>query len=110
MNKPGKFARPTVSAHSPWHQSYRCDVEGADDALVIALSLEDVLTLSSKFWKLHAHPVVPRMSGAFTLIGSQYNLVVGTIAPYAKRRPELLPLLQRLIAFEASYVMKYEIQ
>jgi hypothetical protein len=77
---------------------------------VIALTVEDVLTLSPKFWKLHADPVVPRMSAAFTLIGSQYNLVVGTIAPYAKRRPELLPLLQRLMAFDVSYVMKCQTQ
>ncbi|KAL3459675.1 acyl-CoA dehydrogenase/oxidase [Aspergillus heterothallicus] len=67
-----------------------------------ALTVEDILTLSPKFWTLHADPVSARMSAAFILIGSQYNLVVGKIAPYGKRRPDLLPLLQRLMTFDVS--------
>ncbi|KUL87452.1 hypothetical protein ZTR_04742 [Talaromyces verruculosus] len=66
------------------------------------LRVEDVLNLSPKFWKLHADPANARMGAAATLIGSQYNLVVGTIAPYMKRQPDLAPLLQRLMDFDVS--------
>ncbi|KAL3482939.1 acyl-CoA dehydrogenase NM domain-like protein [Aspergillus germanicus] len=66
------------------------------------LTVEDILTMSPKFWKLHADPINVRMGAAITLIGSQYNLVVGTIAPYVKRRPDLVPLLHRLMDFCVS--------
>jgi hypothetical protein len=58
--------------------------------------------MSPKFWKLHADPISIRMGAAMILIGSQYNLVVGTIAPYVKQQPSLAPLLQQLIDFNVS--------
>ena len=74
--------------------------------MYIGLRVEDVLNLSPRFWKLHADPVNARMGAAATLIGSQYNLVVGTIAPYVKRQPGLAPLLQRLMDFDVSCVTR----
>ncbi|KAL3484305.1 hypothetical protein BJX62DRAFT_244046 [Aspergillus germanicus] len=66
------------------------------------LKVQDVLTMSPKFWKLHADPISIRMSAAMILIGSQYNLVLGAIAPYFKQQPSLAPLLQQLMDFDVS--------
>lgn len=41
-------------------------------------------------------------AGAFTLFTIQCNLFVGTLAPFAMKRPELLPVLQAALDFNVS--------
>ena len=67
--------------------------------------MEDVLHLRPAFWKLQTDPLAAVDGGALTLISIQYNLFVGTVAPFALTRPELQPILQRAINFDVSSVI-----
>jgi hypothetical protein len=97
MNKPGQSAKLMVSYFTASRQ-----INPLTASSLIGLTVQDVLTMSPKFWKLHADPISIRMGAAIVLIGSQYNLVVGTIAPYVKQQPSLTPLLQQLMDFDVS--------
>ncbi|GKZ37084.1 hypothetical protein AbraIFM66950_008475 [Aspergillus brasiliensis] len=66
------------------------------------LTVKDILSLSPKFWKLHADPIAAVDGGALTLISIQYNLFVGTVALFATSRPELQGILQRALRFDVS--------
>lgn len=68
------------------------------------MTLEDVLKLTPKFWKLHADPLLVLDGGALTMLSIQYNLFVGTVAPFALSRPELQPVLQQAMNFDISSV------
>lgn len=73
------------------------------DALVdAALTAEDVVYLRPKFWALHTDTIGPLDGAAITLITIQYNLAAGTLAPHAFKRPELRPLLQKIMDFDVS--------
>ncbi|KAI0656604.1 acyl-CoA dehydrogenase NM domain-like protein [Cubamyces menziesii] len=71
------------------------------------MTIDDLLSLSPKFWQLHNDPAVLLDGGAITLLTIQYNLCAGTIARYAKRRPELLPLVEDLLRYRkhGQYMM-----
>lgn len=66
--------------------------------------MEDIASLSPKFWKLQTDPIAAVDGGALTLISIQYNLFVGTVAPFATTRPDLHGILQRALNFEISLV------
>ena len=66
------------------------------------LTANDVDSLSERFWRLHTDFLGVYDGAALTLIGSQYNLVAGTLAPHAQKRPELRPLLKEIMEFEVS--------
>ncbi|EKM53857.1 uncharacterized protein PHACADRAFT_145387 [Phanerochaete carnosa HHB-10118-sp] len=63
------------------------------------LSIDDVLTLSPKFWQLHQDPLIAMDGGATTLITIQINLVSGTIARHSVHRPELVSLVDDLLSY-----------
>ncbi|KAG2418696.1 hypothetical protein HFD88_001797 [Aspergillus terreus] len=67
-----------------------------------SLTVEDIASLSPKFWKLQTDPIAAVDGGALTLISIQYNLFVGTVAPFATTRPDLHGILQRALNFEIS--------
>ncbi|RDW78585.1 putative acyl-CoA oxidase [Aspergillus mulundensis] len=67
---------------------------------VYNLTVEDVLYLTTAFWKLQTDLIVAREGGAMTVISVQYTLCVGTAAPFAKARPALQAILQRAMKFE----------
>ncbi|KAH9990765.1 acyl-CoA dehydrogenase NM domain-like protein [Russula vinacea] len=67
-----------------------------------ALTAEDVLFLSPKFWDLHTDPVACIDGAAATLLTIQYNLCAGTLVTYLPEQPTLAPLLQRVLDFEVS--------
>ncbi|KAL4791051.1 acyl-CoA dehydrogenase NM domain-like protein [Aspergillus venezuelensis] len=69
---------------------------------VYNLTFDDILSVSSLFSKLHTDLINAMDGGITTLITIQYNLFMGTVLLYAASRPELLPLLQRALAFEIS--------
>ncbi|KAJ5933849.1 Acyl-CoA dehydrogenase/oxidase [Penicillium verhagenii] len=66
------------------------------------LTLKDILYITPEFWKLHWDPLLAVDGGAFTLASIQCNLFVGTLAPFAMKRPELLPILQSALEFDIS--------
>ncbi|KAL2825529.1 hypothetical protein BJY01DRAFT_241534 [Aspergillus pseudoustus] len=66
------------------------------------LTVEDVSYLTPQFWKIHTDPINTVDGGALTLLSIQYNLFVGTVAPFATARPELHSILQRAMRFDIS--------
>lgn len=48
--------------------------------------------------------IVTHDGGAVALFSIQLNLMAGTLAPFAQKRPELRPLLEDVLAFRVSYV------
>ncbi|KAJ5871442.1 Acyl-CoA dehydrogenase/oxidase [Penicillium soppii] len=66
------------------------------------MTVKDVLYLTPKFCKLHSEPLVAVDGAAFTLLTIQCNLFVGTLAPFALKRPELQPILQSALRFDIS--------
>jgi acyl-CoA oxidase len=68
------------------------------------LTIDDVLTLSPKFWELHQDPLMAFDGGAMTLVTIQVNLTSGTIARQAVHRPELVPLVDDLLNYRKQYV------
>jgi len=70
--------------------------------LVLALTTEDILFLSPKFWDLHTDPIASIDGAAASLLTLQYNLCAGTLVTYLPEQPGLAPLLQRVLDFEVS--------
>ncbi|EKM60026.1 uncharacterized protein PHACADRAFT_115441 [Phanerochaete carnosa HHB-10118-sp] len=66
------------------------------------LEIDDVLTLSPKFWQLHQDPLATLDGGAATLVTIQVNLTAGTIARHAVHRPELVPLVDDLLSYRKN--------
>lgn len=73
--------------------------------MLAGLTADDVLHMTPKFWELHTDNLVTLDGGAFTLLTIQYNLAGGTLAPFAEKRPELRPLMNRIMKFDVSYVI-----
>ncbi|KAI0273195.1 acyl-CoA dehydrogenase NM domain-like protein [Russula aff. rugulosa BPL654] len=67
-----------------------------------ALTMEDVLFLSPKFWDLHTDPIASIDGAAASLLTLQYNLCAGTLVTYLPGQPGLAPLLQRVLNFDVS--------
>jgi acyl-CoA oxidase len=70
--------------------------------LIPALTIEDVLFLTQKFWDLHTDPIASIDGAAATLLTLQYNLCAGTLATYLPQQPSLAPLLHRVLDFQVS--------
>jgi acyl-CoA oxidase len=63
---------------------------------------EDVTYLTDKFWNFHRDYFGTMDSAAYTLLTIQYNLVAGTLGPHALKRPELRPLMKKILDFDVS--------
>ncbi|KAJ6602708.1 acyl-CoA dehydrogenase NM domain-like protein [Mycena vulgaris] len=66
------------------------------------LTAHDVNTLSPKFWAMHMDNIAAVDIAPMALLTIQYNLAAGTIAPWAAKRPELRPILQKILNFDVS--------
>ncbi|KAI0425065.1 acyl-CoA dehydrogenase/oxidase [Xylaria sp. FL1042] len=64
------------------------------------ITLEDVLKLRPRFWEFHRHTIFARDSAMGTTLAIHWNLCIGTIGAYAHRRPDLVPLLEKLLKFD----------
>ncbi|KAJ7149194.1 acyl-CoA dehydrogenase NM domain-like protein [Mycena crocata] len=69
---------------------------------VYRLDAMDLLTLSPKFWQLHTDPIWSVDGAAGTLLTLQYNCCAGTLAMFARRQPEIQPVLQKVLDFDIS--------
>ncbi|KAI1786331.1 acyl-CoA dehydrogenase NM domain-like protein [Ganoderma leucocontextum] len=67
--------------------------------LSYGMTINDILSLTPKFWQMHNEPAAVVDGGAITLLTIQYNLCAGTIARYSVRRPELIPLVEDLLQY-----------
>lgn len=97
MNAQGPSEEHTVRVSEWWIPRYT-----TSEVLIPALTMEDVLFLSPKFWELHTDPIASIDGAAATLLTLQYNLCAGTLATYLPDQPTLSPLLQRVLDFEVS--------
>jgi hypothetical protein len=62
--------------------------------------------MTPAFWKLHMDMLTAMDGGAINLVSVQYNLFVGTVAPFAATHPELPPIIQKALRVEISYVCR----
>ncbi|EAU33843.1 predicted protein [Aspergillus terreus NIH2624] len=67
-----------------------------------ALTLDDVLSLTPKFWDAHMDGIIVRDVTAQILWSIQFNLVAGTVAPFALQRPDLHPFMEKLLNFDIT--------
>ncbi|KLO09038.1 acyl-CoA oxidase, partial [Schizopora paradoxa] len=65
-------------------------------------TLRDILTLTEKFWQMPADLIAVIDASAMILLTIQYNLAAGTLAPFVERRPDLRPLMNRILKFDIS--------
>ncbi|KAK0475049.1 acyl-CoA oxidase [Armillaria luteobubalina] len=61
------------------------------------LTLEDIVHLSPKFWKIHNDPILCHNGSTATIMTIHLNLAVGTIGTYAADRPELRTLCRDMM-------------
>ncbi|KZT68683.1 acyl-CoA dehydrogenase NM domain-like protein [Daedalea quercina L-15889] len=66
------------------------------------MTAEDTLFLLPKFWEFHTDNIHSLDAGAFTLLTIQYNLMGGTLAAFAQKRPELRPIMDKVMKFDVS--------
>jgi acyl-CoA oxidase len=78
----------------PWHLITYTPLAG--------FTTEDVTYLTDKFWSLHRDYFGPMDCSAYTLLTIQYNLAAGTLGPHALKRPELRPLMKKILDFDVS--------
>ncbi|KAJ6606033.1 acyl-CoA dehydrogenase NM domain-like protein [Mycena vulgaris] len=71
-------------------------------ATTYRFTLDDIASLSPKFWDFHRDPIVSDDGGATTLLVIQLNLTVGTILDTVDQRPDLIPLLHDLLEYKIS--------
>ncbi|KAK0637763.1 putative peroxisomal acyl-coenzyme A oxidase 1.2 [Lasiodiplodia hormozganensis] len=66
------------------------------------LSLHDIKNLTPRFWSFHTSRIHFQTCAASTLLSIHWNLCIGTLAHYTSdnRRPDLHPLLTRLLRFD----------
>lgn len=51
---------------------------------------------------MHTDMAMGMDAAALTLVTIQYNLAAGTIAPYMKKRPDLVQLMDNILQFNYS--------
>ncbi|OJJ67568.1 hypothetical protein ASPBRDRAFT_660813 [Aspergillus brasiliensis CBS 101740] len=66
------------------------------------LALEDALHMTPKFWAVHKDGIIVRDTTAHILVTIQLNLVAGTVAGFAVKRPDLQPLMKEIFNFDIS--------
>jgi hypothetical protein len=71
---------------------------------VPGLSLDDIVDLSPKFWKLWLDPRLALDGAASTLFAIQYNLVLGTLGTLGYGREDLSVLMQDLLEYRIMFV------
>ncbi|KAH9918440.1 acyl-CoA dehydrogenase NM domain-like protein [Fomitopsis serialis] len=67
-----------------------------------ALTTQDLLLLSPRFWQLHTDPIWSMDGAAGTLNTLQYNCCGGTLAMFAKGRSDVADILQQVLEFNVS--------
>ncbi|CEJ55040.1 hypothetical protein PMG11_01318 [Penicillium brasilianum] len=66
------------------------------------LTLKDVVEMTPAFWKLHMDMLTAMDGGAINLVSVQYNLFVGTVAPFAATHPELPAIIEKALRVDIS--------
>ncbi|PPQ72286.1 hypothetical protein CVT24_004675 [Panaeolus cyanescens] len=69
-------------------------------ALHYRLTAEDVSNENERHWKFHSDLIFGLDSSVFILLSIHYNLCLGTITKYLPNRPDLQPIVDKLLSFE----------
>ncbi|KAG6837394.1 hypothetical protein H0H93_010012 [Arthromyces matolae] len=64
------------------------------------LTSSDVQYCSPKFWSMMMDPICSLDIAMFTIIAAHVGLTVGTLSRHLKKRPDLRPLVDRLLRFD----------
>lgn len=62
--------------------------------------------MTPAFWKLHMDMLTAMDGGAINLVSVQYNLFVGTVAPFAATHPELPSIIDKALRVDISCVLR----
>ncbi|KAI2624063.1 acyl-CoA dehydrogenase/oxidase [Xylaria nigripes] len=68
----------------------------------LGMTVEDVVNLRPKFWDFYRHSLFARDTAMGTTLAIHWNLCIGTIGAYVSHRPDLRPLLEKLINFDLN--------
>ena len=60
--------------------------------------------MSPKYWEFHTDPILIMDGSIGTLLTIHYNLAAGTLAMFARGRPDVQRSLQRMLTFQTSCV------
>jgi acyl-CoA oxidase len=72
---------------------------------LLEFTIEDVLSLTTKYWEMHKDPMASIDGAAMTICTIQINLAAGTIAQHAVHRPEFVPIVEDLLQFKKQCVV-----
>lgn len=75
----------------------------------VELTAEDILNVSPKYWEFHTDPILTMDGSVGTLLTIHYNLAAGTLAMFARDRPDIQRSLRRMLAFQTSYVSEQQL-
>lgn len=87
--------------------NFHAQLKPTDDhlpSLPLDFTSRDITSLTEKFWQMPADLVGVIDASAMILLTIQYNLAAGTLASFAERRPDLQPLMKRILKFDISCV------
>lgn len=73
--------------------------------LTTDLTLEDIRDLTDAWWDAQLDPIFTQDLGAFSIFSIQLNLVVGALAMYLDDRPDLRPLIDKLLRCDVMWVV-----
>ncbi|KAF8228423.1 acyl-CoA oxidase [Tricholoma matsutake] len=64
------------------------------------LTVSDIQFCSSNFWAMMNDPICSLDIAMFTILAAHVGLTIGTLSRYLKQRPDLRPLVNRLLRFD----------
>jgi hypothetical protein len=62
-------------------------------------TVDDITSLTPKFWELLTHPINTMDTATSTLLIIQINLTAGIIAQYSQGRPDLSMVINDLLTY-----------
>ncbi|ESK91894.1 acyl- oxidase [Moniliophthora roreri MCA 2997] len=65
-----------------------------------ALTANDVQFCSSRFWAMMTDPICSLDTAMFTILAAHVGLAIGTLSRHLHRRPDLRPLMDRLLRLD----------
>ncbi|KAG2004677.1 acyl-CoA oxidase [Coprinopsis cinerea AmutBmut pab1-1] len=64
------------------------------------LSAQDVELCSPKYWAMMRDPICSQDIAMFTILAAHVGLTIGTLSRHLRKRPDLRPLVDRLLRFD----------
>ena len=71
------------------------------------LTLDTIQDLTDEWWAVQLDPLFTMDPAACTIVWIQLNLVAGTLAMYSHNRPDIRPLINKILSFDVLYAESY---